>query len=172
MASLLDHIAYLYKISPGTHFHIVLPFRDTAIKKFDWWPLMALGYGPLLGELSGFQESDVGIIHSLEWVLVSCNLADFGTPPPHTHTCPISTPISHEWERSSWKRTLPASPVGCCSSLWASHQQQSPVSLSLFTILQLLGHFPLMSHSSKMAALCDCSDCWELGHLAFKYFSG
>lgn len=80
-------ITYLYKNSPGTHFHIVLPFRDTAIKKFDWWPFMALGYGPLLCELSGFQESDVGVIHSLEWVsLVSCNLADFGTPPSHTHT--------------------------------------------------------------------------------------
>lgn len=79
-------ITYLYKNSPGTHFHIVLPFRDTAIKKFDWWPFMALGYGPLLGELSGFQESDVGVIHSLEWVsLVSCNLADFGTPHTHTH---------------------------------------------------------------------------------------
>lgn len=81
MVTLLDYIAYLYKNIPGTHFHVVLLFRDTAIRKFDWWQSIALGYGPLLGELSGFQESDVGIIHSLEWVnLVSCSLVDFDTP--------------------------------------------------------------------------------------------
>lgn len=47
MVTLLDYIAYSYKNIPGTHFHVVLLFRDTAIRKFDWWQTVhSLGLWP------------------------------------------------------------------------------------------------------------------------------
>lgn len=144
----------------GTYFPVVLPFSNWAIRRFDWWQCMALGYGPLPGELSGFQESAVGIIHSLGWFrFVSCSVV-----------CPLT--ISRGGGEVVERGHCQQLQRDVRSSFGASYRPWTFLSSPLFTILQPLSHFPLLSHSSKMAALCDWSDGWKkLGHLAFKNFS-
>lgn len=144
----------------GTEFHIMLPFSDTAIRKFDWW-LTALGHGLLLrvfSELRSFQESTVGNIQPLvSFRFVSCILVDWSFHLPVWATGfqerKMLAVITGHFKRSSssWISyfssggTLPA-------HMWASF---------LFIVYSYLSPFSLMSHSSKMASLHN----W-LGQLA------
>lgn len=144
----------------GTEFHIMLPFSDMAIRKFDWW-LTALGHGLLLrvfSELRSFQESTIGNIQPLvSFRFVSCILVDWFFHLPVWATGfqerKMLAVITGHFKRSSssWISyfssggTLPA-------HMWASF---------LFIVYSYLSPFSLMSHSSKMASLHN----W-LGQLA------
>lgn len=116
----LSLITYLICIKSilGIYFHVVFPSHNIAIRKFDWWQFMTLGYGPLPSELSSFQESDVGIIYSLGWFrIVSCSLDEWLRPLP-THK-----EIFHWGEEVLERGHCQQLQQDVGSSFWASYQQ-------------------------------------------------